>query len=108
MEDLVLKLRLRQDECPKRPYGWKPGMDEQEAWRAAQGDWRASRKRVAACERVIVLNPDSEVVCVVSISKVRKIAGSARIRISGSVQKRSPLLGRTMVVNWSRNPVAYR
>ncbi|AEB07029.1 hypothetical protein Corgl_0918 [Coriobacterium glomerans PW2] len=107
MTNIVLKLKLKEEGCQDAQYGWQPGMNEEEAWRAAQGDWRADPTRVMECENAIVVDPNSKIVCVASISGVKRAEEAPRIKILGKVLSGNPWVGRTMRVNDSRNPIAY-
>ena len=76
MEHLVIQLRpytdLVEPEYKRSGYGWKPEMNQDEAWLSGQGPWKAKATRIIDCDKAIVLNPDHEIVCVAEITGVQR------------------------------------
>ena len=71
--------------------------------------WRARATRVIECDLVVIVDCNNVVVGVGRVSGVQKDidGGSGRISISALPQPESHLLGKTIRVNGSRNPISF-
>lgn len=71
--------------------------------------WRTRATRVIECDLVVIVDCYNVVVGVGRVSGVQKDidGGSGRISISALPQPESHLLGKTIRVNGSRNPISF-
>ncbi|MFH9138864.1 hypothetical protein [Streptomyces sp. NPDC017524] len=95
------------DDMLGRPTtGWRPGMNEDEAWEAGRGIWKFNADRALSQDEVQIINTQGIVLAIAKITGISKHGN--RYALQGKLLRGDNRVGHpTKSPHLSRNPVTY-